>query len=64
MLDAVLAAAADLDVTVAYCNQPRPWDAVGLRALARERWSSWSPTWPARQPTSWPQPCTTFHIGC
>jgi transketolase len=34
MLDPVLAATADLDVTVAYTNTPRPWDAEGLRQLA------------------------------
>ncbi len=34
MLDPVLAATAGLDVTVAYTNTPRPFDAVGLRALA------------------------------
>ena len=34
MLDPVLAAVADLDVTVAYTNTPRPLDADGLRALA------------------------------
>jgi transketolase len=33
MLDPVLAAAADLDVTVAYTNSPRPLDTRGLREL-------------------------------
>ncbi|MFI1996773.1 transketolase family protein [Actinoplanes sp. NPDC020271] len=33
MLDPVLAATADLDVTVAYTNTPRPLDAEGLRLL-------------------------------
>ncbi|MEV4345411.1 transketolase [Actinoplanes sp. NPDC049596] len=33
MLDPVLAATRDLDVTVAYTNTPRPLDAEGLRAL-------------------------------
>jgi transketolase len=33
MLDPVLAATAGLDVTVAYTNTPRPFDAAGLRAL-------------------------------
>jgi transketolase len=33
MLDPVLDAVADLDVTVAYTLTPRPLDAVGLRAL-------------------------------
>ncbi|HEX5201416.1 MAG TPA: transketolase [Actinoplanes sp.] len=34
MLDPVLEATRDLDVTVAYTNTPRPLDAEGLRALA------------------------------
>jgi transketolase len=34
MLDPVLQATRDLDVTVAYTNTPRPFDAEGLRALA------------------------------
>ncbi|NBE82182.1 transketolase family protein [Micromonospora rubida] len=34
MLDAALAAVADLKVTVAYTHRPRPFDAAGLRALA------------------------------
>jgi transketolase len=34
MLDPVLAATRDLDVTVAYTNTPRPIDVEGLRALA------------------------------
>jgi transketolase len=34
MLDPVLEATRDLDVTVAYTNTPRPLDADGLRALA------------------------------
>ncbi|MCU7722169.1 transketolase [Actinoplanes sp. KI2] len=34
MLDPVLEATRDLDVTVAYTNTPRPFDAEGLRALA------------------------------
>ncbi|WP_211275443.1 transketolase family protein [Actinoplanes rectilineatus] len=34
MLDPVLAATRDLDVTVVYTNTPRPLDAEGLRALA------------------------------
>jgi transketolase len=34
MLDPVLAAVADLDVTVAYATTARPFDADGLRALA------------------------------
>lgn len=34
MLDAVLAATVGLDVTVAYTNTVRPFDAVGLRELA------------------------------
>ncbi|WP_412740948.1 transketolase family protein [Krasilnikovia sp. MM14-A1259] len=34
MLDPVLAAVADLNVTVAYTSNPRPLDAAGLRALA------------------------------
>ena len=33
MLDPVLEATAGLDVTVAYTNRPRPFDAEGLRAL-------------------------------
>jgi transketolase len=33
MLDPVLAATSDLDVTVAYTNTPRPLDAAGLRRL-------------------------------
>ena len=33
MLDPVLAATRDLDVTVAYTNTPRPFDVEGLRAL-------------------------------
>jgi transketolase len=33
MLDPVLAAVADLDVTVAYTGTPRPLDTAGLRAL-------------------------------
>jgi transketolase len=33
MLDPVLAAVADLDVTVAYTVTPRPLDTAGLRAL-------------------------------
>jgi transketolase len=33
MLDPVLAAVEGLDVTVAYTNTPRPFDAAGLRAL-------------------------------
>ncbi len=33
LLDAVLAATAGLDVTVAYTHTPRPFDAAGLRAL-------------------------------
>jgi transketolase len=36
MLDPVLAATADLDVTVAYTDTPRPFDTAGLRALAWE----------------------------
>ncbi len=36
MLAPVLAATAGLDVTVAYTNTPRPWDAAGTRNLARE----------------------------
>jgi transketolase len=36
MLDPVLAATEDLDVTVAYTHTPRPFDAAGLRALATE----------------------------
>ncbi|RKN46482.1 transketolase family protein [Micromonospora endolithica] len=35
-LDAALAAVADLPVTVAYTNRPRPFDTAGLRALAGE----------------------------
>ncbi|GGJ82038.1 transketolase [Pilimelia anulata] len=35
MLRPVLAAVAGLDVTVAYTHTPRPFDAAGLRALAR-----------------------------
>lgn len=35
-LSAVLAATAGLDVTVAYTNTPRPWDADGLRELVWE----------------------------
>jgi transketolase len=34
MLDPVLEATADLDVTVAYTHTPRPFDAAGLRELA------------------------------
>ncbi|MGC5018979.1 transketolase family protein [Micromonospora sp. DT47] len=34
MLDAALAAVADLPVTVAYTHRPRPFDVGGLRALA------------------------------
>lgn len=34
LLDAVLAATRDLDVTVAYTHTPRPFDAAGLRDLA------------------------------
>lgn len=34
VLDAALAAAADLPVTVAYTHRPRPFDTAGLRALA------------------------------
>ncbi|MCW2138874.1 transketolase family protein [Actinoplanes cyaneus] len=34
MLDPVLAATADLDVTVAYTNTPRPLDTEGMRLLA------------------------------
>ncbi|MER5338409.1 transketolase [Micromonospora sp. NPDC002717] len=34
VLDASLAAAADLGVTVAYTHRPRPFDTAGLRALA------------------------------
>jgi transketolase len=34
LLDNVLAATADLDVTVAYTNTPRPLDTGGLRELA------------------------------
>ncbi|MCO8275366.1 transketolase [Actinoplanes sp. TRM 88003] len=34
MLDPVLEATTGLDVTVAYTNRPRPFDAEGLRALA------------------------------
>ncbi|MER7333468.1 MULTISPECIES: transketolase [unclassified Micromonospora] len=34
VLDAALAAAADLGVTVAYTHRPRPFDTAGLRALA------------------------------
>ncbi|MGN9812256.1 transketolase family protein [Micromonospora sp. BQ11] len=33
-LDAAVAAVADLPVTVAYTNRPRPFDVTGLRALA------------------------------
>jgi transketolase len=33
LLDAALAAVADLDVTVAWTGQPRPFDGAGLRAL-------------------------------
>ncbi|MEV3937051.1 transketolase C-terminal domain-containing protein [Glycomyces sp. NPDC049804] len=36
LLDNVLEATADLDVTVAYTNTPRPLDTAGLRALAAE----------------------------
>jgi transketolase len=36
MLDPVLEATRDLDVTVAYTNTPRPLDAEGLRALAED----------------------------
>jgi transketolase len=36
MLDPVLEATAGLDVTVAYTHTPRPFDHVGLRALAGE----------------------------
>lgn len=36
MLGPVLAATAGLDVTVAYTNTPRPFDAAGLRALVGE----------------------------
>jgi transketolase len=36
MLDPVLAAAADLDLTVAYSQTPRPLDAEGLRALVTQ----------------------------
>jgi transketolase len=35
MLDPVLAATRDLDVTVAYTNTPRPLDVEGLRLLTR-----------------------------
>ncbi|MGW0504815.1 transketolase family protein [Micromonospora sp. NPDC003241] len=34
VLDAAVAAAADLPVTVAYTHRPRPFDTAGLRALA------------------------------
>ncbi|MFC7529106.1 transketolase family protein [Actinoplanes sp. GCM10030250] len=36
MLDPVLEATRDLDVTVAYTNTPRPFDVEGLRALATD----------------------------
>jgi transketolase len=36
MLDPVLEATRDLDVTVAYTNTPRPFDTDGLRALAQD----------------------------
>jgi transketolase len=36
MLDTVLAATEGLDVTVAYTNTPRPFDARGLRALGHQ----------------------------
>jgi transketolase len=37
MLDPVLAATEGLDVAVAYTNTPRPFDAAGLRALAKQK---------------------------
>jgi transketolase len=36
LLDAVLSATEGLDVTVAYTDTPRPFDAAGLRALANQ----------------------------
>jgi transketolase len=40
MLEPVLAATSELDVTVAYTNTPRPFDADGLRELGSEQGES------------------------